>query len=45
MTPAGYPEQRLPALLEKPHWPITAFMLSPSDIDTILAYLATLLRR
>jgi hypothetical protein len=43
--PAGYPEQHLRAFLEKPHWPITAFILSPSDIDDILAYPATLLRR
>jgi len=43
--PAGYPEERLRSFLQQPHWPMTAFILSPSDIDNILAYLATLRQR
>jgi mono/diheme cytochrome c family protein len=39
---AAYPEARLRAFLQKPHWPMTGFTLSPSDIDNVLAYLATL---
>jgi len=42
--PADYPEDRLRTFLQKPHWPMTAFILSPSDIDNILAYLARLRR-
>lgn len=47
-TIAGDPDvytQRLRASLEKPHWPMGGLILSPSDIDNILAYLATLRRR
>jgi mono/diheme cytochrome c family protein len=40
--PTSYPEKQLRTFLQKPHWPMTAFILSPSDIDNILAYLATL---
>lgn len=39
---ADYTEERLRASLQKPHWPMTGFILSPSDIDDIIAYLATL---
>jgi mono/diheme cytochrome c family protein len=39
---AVYSEERLRASLQKPHWPMTGFILSPSDIDDIIAYLATL---
>ena len=42
--PDVYSEERLRAFLEKPHWPMTAFILSPSDVDNILAYLRTLRR-
>jgi mono/diheme cytochrome c family protein len=35
-------DERIRAFLEKPHWPMTGFILSPSDIDNIIAYLATL---
>jgi mono/diheme cytochrome c family protein len=43
--PAAYPEDRLRSFLQQPHWPMTAFILSPADIDNILAYLATLRQR
>lgn len=39
---AVYTEERLRNFLRKPHWPMAGFILSPSDIDNILAYLATL---
>jgi len=43
--PTIYTEERLRTFLQKPHWPMTGFILSPSDIDNILAYLATLRHR
>jgi mono/diheme cytochrome c family protein len=43
--PAVYTEERLRAFLQKPHWPMTGFVLSPSDVDNILAYLTTLRHR
>ena len=39
---AGYEEDRLRAFLRAPHWPMTQFTLSPSDIDNLMAYVATL---
>jgi mono/diheme cytochrome c family protein len=43
--PDVYTEERLRASLAKPHWPMGGLILSPSDIDNILAYLATLRHR
>jgi mono/diheme cytochrome c family protein len=43
--PALYTEERLRAFLQRPHWPMSGFILSPSDIDNILAYLTTLRQR
>jgi mono/diheme cytochrome c family protein len=43
--PAVYTEERLRAFLQKPHWPMTGMILSPSDIDNFNAYLTTLRRR
>ena len=43
--PDAYPDARLRTFLQKPHWPMTGFTLSPIDIDNILAYLATLRHR
>lgn len=43
--PAVYTEERLRAFLRKPHWPMTSFMLSPTDVDNILAYLEMLRQR
>ncbi len=43
--PTIYTEERLRAFLQKPHWPMTGFILSPSDVDNILAYLTTLQHR
>ena len=39
--PAVYNEERLRAFLQMPHWPMSGFTLSPSDIDYILAYLTS----
>jgi mono/diheme cytochrome c family protein len=43
--PDVYTEERLRASLEQPHWPMGGLILSPSDIDNILAYLATIRHR
>lgn len=43
--PTIYTEERLRTFLQKPHWPMTGFILSPSDVDNILAYLTTLRHR
>lgn len=40
--PDTYPEQRLRDFLWQPHWPMTQFRLSPSDIDNIIAYMKSL---
>lgn len=40
--PGTYPPERLRAFLQRPHWPMTQFILSPSDIDNILAFIAGL---
>lgn len=37
-----YTEQRLRSFLRQPHWPMTQFSLSSSDIDDIIAYLKSL---
>ncbi len=42
--PTVYTEQRIRTSLQRPHWPMGAIILSPSDIDNILAYFATLRR-
>jgi mono/diheme cytochrome c family protein len=42
---AVYTEERLGAFLQKPHWPMTGFFLSPSDTDNVIAYLTTLRHR
>jgi len=39
-----YTEQRIRASLQKPHWPMSGIILSPTDIDNIQAYLTTLRR-
>jgi cytochrome c553 len=41
-TPDVYTPARLRAFLQKPHWPMTQFVLSPSDIDNILAFIERL---
>ena len=41
----AHAEERTRDFLQKPHWPRTGLILSPSDIDNIIAYLATLRRR
>jgi len=40
--PSTYTEQRLRTFLLKPHWPMEQFRLSPSDIDSIVAYVRSL---
>lgn len=42
---AVYTEERVRAFLQEPHWPMTGFVLSPADVDNILAYLETLRHR
>jgi hypothetical protein len=37
-----YSPARLRAFLQKPHWPMTQFILSPGDIDNILAFIEQL---
>lgn len=41
-NPDLYPPERLRAFLQKPHWPMTQFILSRSDIDNILAFIERL---
>jgi cytochrome c553 len=41
-NPDIYTPARLRAFLRKPHWPMTQFILSPSDIDNILAFIERL---
>jgi mono/diheme cytochrome c family protein len=40
--PDRYPPDQVKAFLQRPHWPMTQFILSPSDIENIQAFLATL---
>ncbi|MFO1039987.1 MAG: hypothetical protein U1E45_24355 [Geminicoccaceae bacterium] len=40
--PATYTEERIRSSLQKPHWPMGGIILSPTDIDNILAYFGTL---
>jgi mono/diheme cytochrome c family protein len=40
--PNTYSEARLRKSLQQPHWPMTQFSLSPSDIDNLLAFIASL---
>lgn len=42
--PDRYPAERLRASLRQPHFPMQQLTLSPTDIENILAYLATLRR-
>ena len=37
-----YSEDRLRAFLRSPHWPMTQFNLSPTDIDNLVAYIQNL---
>lgn len=37
-----YSDGRLRAFLRSPHWPMTQFNLSPSDIENLLSYIETL---
>ena len=37
-----YSEEVLRKSLAKPHWPMTQFILSPKDIDDLVAYFAVL---
>lgn len=41
-NPDAYPPRRLRAFLQKPHWPMSQFILSVSDIDNILAFIEEL---
>lgn len=41
-SPDVYTPDRLRGFLQKPHWPMTQFILSPRDIDNILAFIEQL---
>ena len=40
--PGTYTEERLREFLRQPHWPMTQFRLSKSDIDNIIAFIESL---
>lgn len=40
----AYPRERLRAFLQKPHFPMRSLILSPSDIENLLAYIEGLRR-
>ena len=40
--PGAYPPERMRTFLQRPHWPMAQFVLSPTDIDNILAFIAAL---
>ena len=40
--PAVYPEESLRSFLRRPHYPMTKFVLSPSDIDNLIAFIESL---
>lgn len=40
--PALYTEERLRRFLRQPHFPMTKFALSPSDIDNLVAFIERL---
>lgn len=37
-----YTDQRLRDFLQSPHWPMTQFILSPSDVDNVIAFIHSL---
>jgi cytochrome c553 len=37
--PQKYTPERLRAFLAQPHWPMTQFLLSPRDIENLLAFI------
>ena len=41
-NPDVYTAERLRTFLQKPHWPMSQFILSPTDIDNILAFIQQL---
>ena len=41
-NPHIYTIERLRGFLVKPHWPMTRFRFSPTDIDNIIAFIASL---
>ncbi len=41
-NPRIYSETRLRSFLQRPHWPMQALILSPRDIDDLLAYFRAL---
>lgn len=42
--PAVYTDERLRRFLRQPHFPMAKFTLSPSDIDNLVAFIASLRR-
>ena len=43
--PTVYTQARLEAFLRRPHYPMTKFVLSPSDIDNLIAFIETLRKK
>jgi cytochrome c2 len=43
--PTVYTQARLKSFLNQPHYPMTKFILSPSDIDNLIAYIESLRRK
>ena len=41
-APQTYTAERLHHFLLKPHWPMTQFILSPTDIDNVIALIGQL---
>ncbi len=39
-----YSDERIRKFLRKPHWPMGQFILSPRDIENLVAYFASLRR-
>ena len=42
LDPGTYPPEDLRRSLQKPHWPMGQFRLSPRDIDSLLAFIESL---
>ena len=40
--PVTYPPDQVKAFLQKPHWPMGEFILSPNDIENIMAAIDSL---
>ena len=43
--PTAYTEERLRTFLQRPHFPMAQFILSPSDIDNVVAFIENLRKK